>query len=129
MGTTPTCHYEIYQPNMYRSILFSYYHGRMCLVLAKVNNSSTCALDPIPSCFVKKLVLSIATPSLHVHHLFPLYWLLKFPNLNKQTETNPLKPTFPPAPIFNSLPYTAKFKSCLHSYFQFLAVHTVQHPK
>lgn len=69
-----------------------------CLVLAKVNNSSTCALNPIPSCFVKKLILSMATPSLDVHHLFPLYWLLKFPNLNKQKQTlsNPhsLQPPF-----------------------------------
>lgn len=86
-----------------------------CLILTKVSNSSR-VFNLMPSCFVKKLVISW----LHRFRLlFFLYWLFKFPNLNKQN-TNSLYPITPPATTLSHLLTSAKFlKSYLHGYSPF----------
>lgn len=88
------------------------------LILTKVSNSSPCAFNLTPSCFVKKLVLQWLH---HLRLLFPLYWLFKFPNLNKiQT----LYTTSPPATTLSHLLTSARFlKSYLHGYSHILTAH------
>lgn len=90
MGTTAPCHYKIHQHNTDRSTLFSSYHVRMMFILAKVSNSSPCALHPTPSCFVEKPVLSMATPPL----TFPFLLAVQVSQL-KQTKNKPSLPHIP----------------------------------